>query len=39
LDVLNKAQELSKGQNDAYIAGDHIFLACTKDKTVLEVMQ
>jgi len=39
VDVLNKAQELSKSQNDSYIAADHLFLACTKDKTVMEAMQ
>jgi ATP-dependent Clp protease ATP-binding subunit ClpB len=39
IEVLQRAQELSKSTGDSYIAADHLFLATAKDKQVLEAMQ
>eukprot|EP01123_Difflugia_compressa_P003530 TRINITY_DN1464_c0_g2_i1.p1 TRINITY_DN1464_c0_g2~~TRINITY_DN1464_c0_g2_i1.p1 ORF type:complete len:912 (+),score=243.43 TRINITY_DN1464_c0_g2_i1:113-2848(+) len=38
-EVLSRALELSKNTGDTYVAADHLFLACAKDRQVLEALQ
>eukprot|EP01123_Difflugia_compressa_P003531 TRINITY_DN1464_c0_g2_i2.p1 TRINITY_DN1464_c0_g2~~TRINITY_DN1464_c0_g2_i2.p1 ORF type:complete len:904 (-),score=238.10 TRINITY_DN1464_c0_g2_i2:178-2889(-) len=39
IEVLGKAHELSKNSGDSFIAADHLFLACTKDRLISEALQ
>jgi ATP-dependent Clp protease ATP-binding subunit ClpB len=39
IETLGRAMELSKSAGDSFLAVDHLFLACAKDKDVAEAMK